>query len=112
MHGDSSSTTPASGKFSTKISRHDHTCNSHPPATGPTAANTLVHADQVPIARPLSPPEKDADRIESPCGISSAAPIPCTARAATNCPNENDAAHPAEASANSPTPHIYVRRRP
>ena len=105
IRGASASTSSASGRFSTKINRQDQTCSSHPPATGPTAANTLVHADQVPIARPRSSPENDADRIERPCGISRAAPMPCTARAATSCPSESDAAQPAEASANSVTPH-------
>ncbi len=105
-------TTRASGRFNRKISRQDHTCISQPPATGPSAAKTLVHADQVPIARPRRSGSKDAERMESPCGINNAAPIPCTARAVINWAIEVEAAQAAEASAKSTTPHRNVRRRP
>ena len=82
MRGASSMITRTRGRLSRKINRHDPTWISQPPTTGPIAAKTVVQADQVPMARPRSCSGKDPDRMESPCGISSAAPTPWIARAA------------------------------
>ena len=82
------------------------------PTTGPIAAKTLAQADQVPMARPRSSSGKDALSMERPWGISNAEPTPWIARAVISWPREYEAAHPAEAEANNPTPNRKVRRRP
>jgi len=45
-------------------------------------------------------------------GITSAAPHPCTARAAISQPMLGDSEHAAEAAENRPRPATYMRRRP
>jgi hypothetical protein len=106
MRGAKSRITSTRGRLRRKINLQDQACMSQPPTTGPMAANTVVHPDQLPMARPRSFSGKDAERMERPWGISSAAPIPWIARVAMSWPRENEAAHPTEARAKSATPHI------
>ncbi len=66
-----------------KNTARQDTCSiSQPPSTGPSAAVMAVAPDQVPMARPRAPPVKKALMSERLPGTSSAAPMPCTARAA------------------------------
>ena len=65
MRGARSMITRTRGRLRRKINRQDHACMSQPPTTGPIAAKTVIHADQVPMARPRSCSGKDAERMES-----------------------------------------------
>ena len=76
------STAAASGKFKKKTQRHVACSTSHPPITGPIAVITALAPLHVPIARPLLSGGNAAVRIARLPGISSAAPSPCTERAA------------------------------
>ena len=50
--------------------------------------------------------------IASEPGVSSAPPMPCSARAAMSTPMSGASPHSAEASANQITPMRKIRRRP
>ncbi len=68
--------------------------------------------DQVPMARPRSPSAKVALISARLPGTSSAAPTPCTARAAINCCTSPDAAQASDARPKIATPMAKTRRRP
>src|ERR1044072_644428 len=68
-----------------KIQRHDVWSTIQTPSTGPNAAEIAEKAAQVPIALPRSSSSNVAPMIASEHGIKSAAPAPCTARAAISC---------------------------
>ena len=76
------STTPASGRLMKKTQRHDRCSTSQPPSTGPNAAVIAVKPDQVPMARPRCGRANEALISARLPGTSSAAPTPCSARAA------------------------------
>ena len=105
-------TAAAIGRFTKKTARQDATWTSHPPTTGPTAPATAVSDDHVPTARPRSRDEKAEPRIARLDGTSSAAPIPCTARAATSHQTPGASAQAAEDAAKTATPIAKIRRRP
>ena len=110
MHAASSST--PNGTLSRKAQRHEKWSTRKPPTTGPTAAVMPLNADQVPIARPRSACGKLAPSSARLPGTSSAAPMPCTARAATSWPTPCAAAQAADASVNTAAPTRNTRLRP
>ena len=69
-------TTAASGRLITKISRHVTASTSQPPRKGPTAVATPPSPDQAPMAAPLSSRRKLASMMARLPGVSRAAPIP------------------------------------
>src|SRR5262245_2229738 len=108
-----SSTTAAEiGRLIPKISRHDAAWMSHPPRNGPMAVATPPRPDQAPIAFPRSLGANDASRIARLPGVSSAAPTPCSARAAISTGAVGARPHSREAMANHTTPMTNTRRRP
>ena len=107
----SNSTTPI-GTLSRKAQRHEKWSTRKPPTTGPIAAVMPLNADQVPIARPRSASGKLAPSSARLPGTSSAAPMPCSARAAINCPVSCAAAQAADVATNTATPSRNTRLRP
>ena len=87
-------TAAASGRLMKNTQRHDACWTSHPPITGPIAAVIAVKPDQVPMARPRVSSGNDALISARLPGTSSAAPTPCTARAAISCPIDRRQAAP------------------
>ncbi len=79
---------------------------------GPTAPATPASPDHAPIAAARSSPWKDAEIRASDPGVSSAPPMPCSARAPISTSIEGANPHSAEASANQTTPIRKIRRRP
>ena len=95
-----------------KISRQEAAWISQPPMNGPMALPTPDRPDQAPIALPRSSGWKEASMIARLPGVSSAAPMPCTARAAIRTGASGAALHRTEATANHTTPARKIRLRP
>src|ERR1700716_3697478 len=72
----------AIGTLRRKIVRHPTVSTTHPPRMGPKAPARAPAAAQVPIARPRASPVNAPPRMARLLGMSSAAPSPCSARAA------------------------------
>ncbi len=92
------STAIPTGTLTKKIHSHPRYSVSRPPASTPTAAPEPPTAPQMPSALLRSAPSvKVVDTIDRPAGVTSAAPRPCTARAAISAvsllarPQANDA---------------------
>ncbi len=85
---------------------------SHPPKNGPMAVATPPRPDQAPTARARSSGWNTADRIARLPGTSSAAPIPCTARARTSSSTLGATPHRIEAAVKPASPITKTRRRP
>src|SRR5262245_50077411 len=83
-----------------------------PPMGGPAAADMAEKPAQVPIARPRSSSSNAAPMIASEHGIKSAAPTPCTARAASSCAALAARPHHSDAAAKIAVPMMKTRRRP
>ncbi len=96
----------------TKISRQDTADTSQPPMNGPTAVPTPARPDQAPMALPRSSGRNVAWRIARLPGVSSAAPMPCSARAAIRNSEVGATAQSRDASANQMTPVTKIRLRP
>jgi hypothetical protein len=96
-----------------KIHRHPAAAISRPPTTGPAAIALVPPAAQTAIARARAAgPGKVWLSSASEHAPSAAAPIPCSARAATRKPIEGAAPHATEARVNRPKPPISTRRAP
>ena len=67
---------------------------------------------QVPIAAPASSSQNDARTSARLEGTSSAAPTPCSARAAISAFALGAKPHNIDATANAPSPTMKTRRRP
>jgi len=104
--------TTAIGTLIQKIHCQAIPCVTAPPTTGPSAAARPVTLPYTPIARPRCCGGNAAFSRLSARGITTAAPTPCKARAATSAPMFVDNAHAADAAANRPSPAAYVPRRP
>ncbi len=102
----------ASGTLRKKIARHDQAVMSQPPSSGPIAVVTPERPAQAPIAGPCSSSAKLARRTARLPGTSSAAPAPCTARAAISAPREGARPQAIEATVNQTSPTTNVFRRP
>ena len=84
-----------------------------PPRSTPAAAPLPPIAPQIPSALFRSAPSSNVVvMIESVAGDTSAAPRPCTARAATSTPIEPASPHASDAREKSATPAMNTRRRP
>src|ERR1700722_5593200 len=112
FHSVSATTITAMGTLMKNAHRHEACCTNHPPRTGPIAAVIAVKPDHVPIARPRSVPGNEALITARLPGISSAAPIPCTARVNISQLIDGETPQPPDASANRTTPQTKTLRRP
>ena len=92
------------GTLSQKIHSQASPSMTAPPTSGPLATARPVIALNMPIAAPRRSGGNAAVRSAKPIGMTSAAPAPWTARAATSVPASGASAHAAEASANSTRP--------
>ena len=75
-----------------------------PPTSGPLATARPVIALKIPIAAPRRSGGKAALSSASPSGTSSAAPAPCTARAAISQPTSGASAHAGRGGREQPEP--------
>jgi hypothetical protein len=100
------------GRFSTKTDRHDTEAISAPPTSGPIADATPVSPDQAPMARARSSGRIVAWTMARLPGVRSAAPTPCTTRAAISSVVPGATAHRSEAAQNTTAPISYTFRRP
>jgi hypothetical protein len=98
--------------LSQKIERQPTMSTSQPPASGPIAVVTPASPDHRPIAAPRSSVTNDAEMIARLPGVRSAAPMPCSPRAATSISIDGASAHSTDAVANHATPITYTLRRP
>ena len=85
---------------------------STPPSTGPTAEVRAANPDHNPMARPRSLSGNDSLMMARLPGTRSAAPTPCTARAAVSCITFGAKPHQAEATVKMTTPSANTRLRP
>ena len=92
--------------------RHDAIPINQPPRNGPIAVATPPRPDHAPIARARSCAANVAWIIARLPGVSSAAPTPCSARAAMSSGADGASPHSSDASANHTTPITNTRRRP
>ena len=83
-----------------------------PPTTGPRATANPVMPPHNPMAAPrFSAGNASLIRV-SVMGMTMAAAVPCTARAAMSAPTLGDKAAEAEATVNPSRPITYIRLRP
>ncbi len=83
-----------------------------PPTSGPIASASAAVPAQIPIAIPRSLGGKVAAMIESVAGFISAAPAPCTTRAAISMLPESASPHQSEAPVKMTIPTTKISRRP
>ena len=103
----SPSTTP-----SAKIACQPIASTSTPPTSGPAANASPITAPQIPIARARASPSNSCASSASEAGNMTAAPSPCSARAAISSPDEEASVHSAEATVNRQTPITNSFLRP
>ena len=106
------STATASGRLIRKIQRQPIEPTIQPPRNGPIAPATPPSPDQAPMARGRSSAANVDWMMASEPGVSSAPPMPCSARAAISTPMLGARPHSADESANQVTPMRNTRRRP
>ena len=75
-----------------------------PPASGPTSVATPAVAPQTLIATPRRSAGKILVIVDSVCGVSRAAPMPCTTRAAISISMVSARPHHSEAAVNTASP--------
>ena len=100
------------GTLRKKIHCHESPSTTAPPTTGPSATARPLRPDQMPIARPRRSAGKAADSSVRLSGMTSAAPRPCTLRAAIRRPLEVARAAPSEPAVKIARPSAKTRRRP
>ena len=100
------------GTFNRKAHRHPGPPTSQPPTNGPTAPASPPSPDQAPTAGARSSGRKLAWIRASDAGVRSAAPTPCSTRAATSTSIVGAAAQPTDATPNQTEPMRNNRRRP
>ena len=100
------------GTFSQKIHGQSRPWATAPPTTGPASTAIPVTLLKIPSAQARRCGGNAADSRASASGSISAAPAPCTARAATRVVAFGASAHAADAAVNRPTPAASIRRRP
>ncbi len=83
-----------------------------PPTTGPSATARPVMPPHNPIAAPRFAAGNASLIRVSVIGITMAAAMPCTPRAATSAPTLGDSAAAAEARVKPSSPMQYIRLRP
>ena len=109
------STTPAahSGRFTRNTAGHPAVCTSTPPSSqpdAPPAAAAAVH--HATARRRGSGSENVAASSANAAGASIAAPMPCTARAATSAVPDGASPQASDAPPNTISPTWNSRRRP
>jgi hypothetical protein len=100
------STTPMTpiGTLTKKIHSQPRRSTSTPPASGPSRVANPAVAPQTLSATPRRSDGKMRVIIDSVCGVSRAAPIPCTTRAAISMPIDPESPHHSEAAVNTTRP--------
>ncbi len=107
------STSAPTGTLTKKIHSQPAYFVRMPPISTPAAAPLPAMAPQIPSALLRSAPSSNVVvMIESVAGEMIAAPMPCTARAATSTPIEPASPQASEAAENSASPAMNIRRRP
>ena len=104
--------TMPTGMLTKKIQCQLRCCVSRPPTSGPIARARAETPAQMPIAIPRSFGGKVAAMIERVAGFISAAPIPCTTRAAISMSPESASPHQSEAAVKTTIPITKISRRP
>src|SRR6185437_15223736 len=102
-------TATASGRLIRKIQRQPIEPTIQPPRNGPIAPATPPSPDQAPMARGRSSGLNVDWMMASEPGVSSAPPMPCSARAAMSTPMSGATPQISEASANQITPMRNTR---
>ena len=87
-----------------KMYRQSNAVTSSPPSVGPAIVATPATAPHTPKAAPRRSAGKTIVKIASVCGISSAAPRPCTARKPMSQPGDGAKPQAAEATVKSAIP--------
>ena len=105
-------TVSAIGRLSQKIQGHETPSTTAPPRSGPRGTLTPRTPVKIPIAFGRAGGGNASLSSATASGMISAAPAPCTARAAISEPASGATAHPTEAAANRPRPPANRRRRP
>ena len=105
-------TAAATGRLMKNTRRHDTALISQPPTKGPIAVARPPSPDQAPIAWERSSSTKEACKMDRLPGVSSAAPIPCRARARISVVAFGASPHSSDARANQMVPMTKTRRRP
>jgi hypothetical protein len=100
-----------SGTLTMKISRQ-LTSTSSPPSGGATEAPTAPIPAHAPITVERFAGGNSGSTSPSEFGVSAAAPIPCSTRAATSVSSVGASAHRADPNVNSASPMTNTRRRP
>jgi hypothetical protein len=108
----SGTSSTAIGTFSQKIHSQASPSVTAPPTSGPPTTASPVTPVKSPIARPSRSRGYAAVSSAIASGITSAAPAPCTARAAISHSIPGATAHAADASVNSTRPATNSRLRP
>ena len=86
------------GTLMKKIHSHPKPSTSRPPASGPTRVATPAVAPHSPMAAPRRSGGKVRVMTAMVCGVMSAAPSPCTARATISSSSVPESPHHREAS--------------
>ena len=105
-------TSTPSGRFTRKTQRQSANSASRPPSGGPDAAASAAAAPHVPTAAARRPTGYSGRISASETGTVTAAPAPCTTRAATSASQLGATAHAADAATNSAIPPRKTRLRP
>ena len=100
------------GTLSQKIQCQEIPPVTAPPTTGPAATARPLMPPHNPIAAPRFSTGKAALMSVSVSGMTIAAPVPCTTRAAMRVPTSGERAAAAEAAVKMPMPTVNIRRRP
>ena len=86
IRADSGSRQIPIGTLIQKIQCQDSVCTTAPPTSGPSATAIPLTPDHTPIAMPRRSSGNASASSVRVSGVTSAAPAPCTARAATSIP--------------------------
>ena len=105
-------TTIPIGRFTKKIHRQSKAVTSKPPRVGPATVARPATAPQTPNAAPRRSGGKTMVTMASVCGISMAAPSPCTARKPMSAPALGANPHAADASVKTVIPAANMARGP
>ena len=108
-----SAATSTTGTLTRNTERQPHVATNPPPSRGPAGNATLPTPAHTPIARACAAGSGNVRvMIASVPGSRSAAPTPCSTRAATSTPTVGASPHPADAAPNSASPARTTRRCP
>jgi hypothetical protein len=101
-----------SGTLIAKIQRHDASCTSTPPPSGPTTSAMPVHAVHEPIAAPRSDAPNVAVISARLLGTSAAPAIPWMPRATISSSGLGASAHSSDSAPKPARPIMNTRLRP